>query len=237
MRSRRRAKLGPEPAISYRQLFQPTLRDGEEEGRGREAGGEEVSDRFGASNEPSIGSGRRVRASTRRYRRPLRRPRLACGEGPVLVVLGKHCKIPRAAACGNAAVARAHLAAREARPRVSFHVPPTFPNHLRDGEEEVRGREAGGQEVSNRFGASNEPSIGSGRRVRTSTRRYRRPLRRPRLACGKGPVLVVLGKRCKIPRAAACGNAAVARAQGDCSNLLKNGFPELVLRAGIRGKM
>ena len=79
-----------------------------------------MSYHFGASNEPSIGSGRRVRASTRRYRRPLRRPRLACGEGPVLVVLGKRRGIPRAAACGNAAVARAHPAAGEARPRPAF---------------------------------------------------------------------------------------------------------------------
>ncbi len=35
-------------------------------------------------------------------------------------MLGKHCKIPRAAACGNAAVARAHPAAGEARPRPAF---------------------------------------------------------------------------------------------------------------------
>ena len=67
--------------------------------------------------------------------------------------------------------------------------------------------------MSNRFTASNEPSIGSGRRVRTSTCRYRRPLRSARLACGKkGPVLIVPRNGRRTSRAAACGNAAVARA-------------------------
>ena len=68
--------------------------------------------------------------------------------------------------------------------------------------------------MSNRFTASNEPSIGSGRRVRTSTCRYRRPLRSAPLACGqKGPCLLCpRKKRRRIWRAAACGNAAVARA-------------------------
>eukprot|EP00663_Eupelagonemidae_sp_cell21sb_P002931 gene2931-1984_t len=96
----------------------------------------------------------------------------------------------------------------------SFLVPQPFPTLRRDGEEEGRGREAGGEEVSNRFTASNEPSIGSGRRVRTSTCRYRRPLRSARLACGKkGPCLLCPGKkRGRVSRAAAGGNAAVARA-------------------------
>ena len=68
--------------------------------------------------------------------------------------------------------------------------------------------------MSYHFGASNEHGIGSGRHVRTSTCRYRRPLRSPRLVCGKkgGPVLTVPGNGRRIPRAAACGNAAVARA-------------------------
>ena len=68
--------------------------------------------------------------------------------------------------------------------------------------------------MSNRFTASNEPSIGSGRRVRTSTCRYRRPLCSARLACGTlGPCLLCPGKgRRRASRAAACGNAAVARA-------------------------
>ena len=68
--------------------------------------------------------------------------------------------------------------------------------------------------MSYHFGASNEHGIGSGRHVRTSTCRYRRPLRTSRLACGKrGPVLVVPGNGRRTSRAAACGNAVVARAQ------------------------
>ena len=67
--------------------------------------------------------------------------------------------------------------------------------------------------MSYHFGASNEHGIGSGRHVRTSTCRYRRPLRSPRPVCGKrGPVLVVPGERRRASRAAACGNATVARA-------------------------
>ena len=68
--------------------------------------------------------------------------------------------------------------------------------------------------MSYHFGASNEHGIGSGRHVRTSTCRYRRPLRTSRWACGKGgALLVVPGKRRWASRAAACGNAAVARAR------------------------
>ena len=83
-----------------------------------------MSSRFTASNEPSIGSGRRVRTSTCRYRRPLRSPRLVCGKkkGPVLTVPAIGWRTSRVAACGNAAVVRAHPAESRSRSDFSYRL-------------------------------------------------------------------------------------------------------------------